>query len=471
MGGAGVLRLILGFVVIVGIAAFANGATRSGISGLFDAFSSPEPAVQFTAPAQPVITREDEATEVAQPAQDPRLDQDLPPSQSAQPAEDPQPEQDTQSEVASLDPELTDEDAAVLDALRAPVAEAPEPASAPTIDDARTAYAVSGIWTEAPEVPGPPAPVDLEDLYVTSIDPINPNFDAVALPMIDPRRQDQGYLAPASPAPAGTRFSLDERGLVVPTPDGSLNPDGIMIFAGPPAQRPPANLVKAEEPGEDLALRLRLSAFRPNPRPGDLIETAERANFSGLTRSELGAFRPRLRPESAQESARASASLVQLDGTNSRSLLEQPEGTSFDSATARAVVASLRPDARPKDFESTVAKALERASPPPATANTNATAAAAVAVAPRSVTPSIPSSASVTREATVKNAINLREVNLIGVYGKPSDRRALVRLGNGSYQKVQVGDRIDGGQVSSIGDSELRYQKSGRAIILKMPRG
>jgi hypothetical protein len=227
-------------------------------------------------------------------------------------------------------------------------------------------------------------------------------------------------------------------------------------------------MVKVQDPGEDINTRLRLSGFRPQARPDDLIETSERAAFSGLTRSELAQIRPRLRPQSAQESAqettRASASLVPLDAATSRSLLEtSDEGTSFDSATTRAVIASLRPDARPSDFDRTVAKALERR----AVATTVTTALPT----PRSVTPNIPSSASVTREATTKNAINLRRVNLIGVYGKPSDRRALVRLGNGSYRKVEVGDRIDGGRVSAIGDTELRYQKSGRSIVLKMPRG
>ena len=62
-------------------------------------------------------------------------------------------------------------------------------------------------------------------------------------------------------------------------------------------------------------------------------------------------------------------------------------------------------------------------------------------------------------------------MNLIGVYGKPSSRRALVRLANGRYQKVQVGDRIDGGRVSAIGDSELRYKKGSRNLVLKMPKG
>ncbi|MFC6760263.1 hypothetical protein ACFQFQ_13430 [Sulfitobacter porphyrae] len=92
-------------------------------------------------------------------------------------------------------------------------------------------------------------------------------------------------------------------------------------------------------------------------------------------------------------------------------------------------------------------------------------------MAPRTVSPSIPSKTSVAKQATVKNAINLRKVNLIGVYGKPSNRRALVRLGNGRYKKVVVGDRIDGGRVSAIGDAELRYTKGGRSVVLTMPRG
>jgi hypothetical protein len=46
-----------------------------------------------------------------------------------------------------------------------------------------------------------------------------------------------------------------------------------------------------------------------------------------------------------------------------------------------------------------------------------------------------------------------------------------VRLPNGRYQKVTVGDRLDGGQVSAIGDSELRYQKGGRNLTLTIPSG
>lgn len=94
---------------------------------------------------------------------------------------------------------------------------------------------------------------------------------------------------------------------------------------------------------------------------------------------------------------------------------------------------------------------------------------ATAAAVPATVTPRLPSSASVSRQATITNAINLRRLNLIGVYGTSADRRALVRLPSGRYRKVQVGDRLDGGRVVAIGDARLQYQKSGRNHTLEMP--
>ena len=71
----------------------------------------------------------------------------------------------------------------------------------------------------------------------------------------------------------------------------------------------------------------------------------------------------------------------------------------------------------------------------------------------------------------MQNAINLKKINLIGVYGSSDNRRALVRLANGKYQKVKVGDRLDGGQVTAIGTDDLRYSKGGRNLKLDMPGG
>ena len=435
MGPLG-MATALACVALLGFIAFAGGALGTNISSFFTLLNAPKPTAQFTAPQQPQSPTNANAPQTAE----------------------------AQVELASLNRELSDEDSAVLDALGTPFLTDPTPRSDRTSDEIRAAYAVTGIWPVAPDVPSPPPLVDLDDMYETSIDPIDSNFDAVALPDLKSQGIDAPMLALASPAPAGTEFDLDARGFVVPAPQGSLNPDGVKVFAGAPPVRQPRNLLRIDEPGEDLAELLRLSTFRPKARPDNLIETTERASFGGLTRTELGQMRPRLRPASAQETALASASLVPADSENRAPLVEPVEDL-LATATARAVPVSLRPDVRPLNFAAVVERAQTTA------AITAPTQVAAAQVAPRVVTPTIPSSASVARQATIKNAISLRKVNLIGVYGKPSSRRALVRLGNGRYRKVEVGDRIDGGQVSAIGDAELRYQKSGRAIVLKMPKG
>ena len=89
----------------------------------------------------------------------------------------------------------------------------------------------------------------------------------------------------------------------------------------------------------------------------------------------------------------------------------------------------------------------------------------------RTNSPQIPTRASVARQATIEDGISLRRVNLIGVFGSPSDRRAIVRLANGNHVKVVVGDRVDGGQVAAIGESSLQYVKSGRNLTLSLPSG
>jgi type IV pilus biogenesis protein PilP len=91
------------------------------------------------------------------------------------------------------------------------------------------------------------------------------------------------------------------------------------------------------------------------------------------------------------------------------------------------------------------------------------------AVAPRTVAPSGPTAGSVAQAATLDNAINLREVNLIGIYGGSGDRRALIRMSNGRYLRVTVGDRLDGGRVTAISASSLSYTKRGRPITLQVP--
>lgn len=379
------------------------------------------------------------------------------------------PAEEPQIQVASLDPTLTEEDTAVLDALREPVV--PADPVAPSAAEVEAKYAATGIWTSSPVVPPEPAElVDIENLYLTSIDPVSTATDAIALPAISSFSTDVVLAAFSSPAAAGTQFALDDAGLVIPTALGALSPDGFTVILGKPPLVPPATPVRLEKEPEDTAIISALAAARPAPRPAGLVERTERAQLDGLTRRELSRLRPALRPVSLQQEAEAAAAPAPADpepatiATAGAVALALATPPAIQNATKHAVKASVRPDLRPRNFSRIVKRAQRNAQ------KDEVRVASAAAVAPRVVTPKTPSKTSVAKQATVKNALNLRKINLIGVYGKPSSRRALVRLGNGRYKKVVVGDRIDGGQVSAIGEGELRYTKSGRNVVLKMPR-
>ena len=356
--------------------------------------------------------------------------------------------------TASLEPELSPEDAAVLDALQDPL---PDPvASQPdlSIAEQEARYAVTGIWPVAPLIPQPVSLVPLDDLYITSIDPLSPSQDAVALPDAGSLETDQIPGAVSSPAAPGTSFALDDRGWVIPTPQGAVTPDNVTVYLGKPPVVPPARPEQSEVVPEPDTGASTPGGVRPKSRPSDLIEKTERSQLGGVTLSELGGLRPRLRPGVLRTQEEEDIEAIP-------EVAENPLAT----ATRLAVAASARPDPRPRNFARTVERARkQQATEPPA-------ATQVAAVAPRTVTPKIPSSASVAKEATVRNALNLGRVNLIGVTGKPSSRRALVRLANGRMKPVKVGDRIDGGRVTAIGDSELRYQKGNRSLVLKMPKG
>jgi hypothetical protein len=308
-----------------------------------------------------------------------------------------------------------------------------------TPEEARRRYAATGIWPFAPEAPDEPRGDSLDTLYQTSIDTQVDLRDAVALPRAAGLAPDPVPPRPAPPPPHGRTFELDARGFVRATPEGALTPDGIRVHTGPPPVRPPETPPRAVPvPGLTLTqeaqkARDTLSEIRPRARPETLIEEHERGALGGRTRTELATLRPR--PRSTAIAARAQP----------RAATARAEAAAVAEATEKAVAESLKPRLRPE--------AIARAAPA------------------RAAAPAIPTSASVARRATARNAINLRQVNLIGVYGTPSNRRALVRLANGQYRKVEVGDRIDGGQILAIGDTELRYSKSGRSVVLRLPKG
>ena len=360
-----------------------------------------------------------------------------------------------------------------------------QPVSPITVQEAQENYAVTGIWTLPPSAPDAPAPGRDDDLYIASIDSEIGSQDAIALPPLALEQVDGGLGEQANPSAQGQQFELNENGLVIATPEGAISPEGHMVFAGKPPYFPKSYPDRSEAPEAVEEAPNALAAFRPKARPEGLEVANERANLGGLSLNELAAIRPKLRPPSATEIAAAvpRAEPDPAPGAELEAAIEEaisqavpptagavvirvPNADTRDldpNATPQAVARSVKPKDRPRNFDRIVKQAERNQQEEEVTQ--------VAAVAPRTVAPAIPSRSSVTKQATVRNAINLRRVNLIGVYGKPSSRRALVRLSNGRYRKVAVGDRIDGGRVSAIGDTELRYQKNGRDVTLKMPKG
>jgi hypothetical protein len=379
----------------------------------------------------------------------------------------------------------------------------------------------------ATDVSAATAPVeDQDEIFLSAMDAPPPALDALALPALTDVAD--ALPDPVMPPPApGTVYQFDARGLLKATPEGIVSPDGVFLIAGKPpllppsrseaaaaaalavaAVTPPAEAVASPsdaslvtggtDPAPEAALPTpadpAMAGFRPRPRPESLAPATadDDAALSGAEATEFAGFRPLPRPASVTAAAAAAAptgtGTADL-GAQGASLTAQAEAKLAEAAALEAqnpsvVAISMRPASRPNDFsaavEAAVAAAVREPAPEPEAAPVEVAAATPEAKPeetaeldepePTSAAPSIPTKASVAKQATYANAINLSKINLIGTYGTDSRRYALIRQSNGKYKKVKVGDRIDGGTVKAITDTEVRYQKGGRLISLKMPK-
>lgn len=334
--------------------------------------------------------------------------------------------------------------------------------------------------------PGPtPADQDLvplDSLYIASIEQPDHSYDPFALPS-GANLTDSLPIIGAAPLPwseqpvataiaslaEATETTEDQIGaLLPPSPEAhALEQPGV---PWPTPDTPVTAETEPETPPQTTPITLRptelaasLPDETPKPRPRGLLQMIERDKFGGRTLAQLELIKPSPRPASEQMQA-----LQERAGSNASEL-----------AVARSIVPRDRPD----NFDAVAANIIAQreaarvaASLSAQTPDTSAAVEAALSEEPGTRpqdTPrlAIPSSASVARQATVEDAIRLNRVNLVGVYGVPSDRRALVRLKNGRYVKVKVGDKVDGGVVAQITDSQLHYKKGSRLVTLSLPQG
>ncbi|QYX58240.1 hypothetical protein K1T73_07730 [Roseovarius sp. SCSIO 43702] len=368
-------------------------------------------------------------------------------------------------------PDLSDTGRAARDADTLPLTPTDALPAALSPDEARARYAATGIWQLSPDLPDAPATGVLGTLDTAGTDAPLSRPGPSTLPRL---ASLETVTRPTTPGETGTDspaidLEVDPgdtpdtgEALVEATPEGALTPEGIRVFAGRPEVEPPRDMTRPEAAADDeteaeaedsaqeaedaqAVAAAVLATPRPRLRPADLVpEATDDTDAPAVASTDSEAI----------AAAVAAASTADLGITDTA----QPDDSAFENPTPQAVASSLAPRKRPEGFSAKVAATRKAAASRPVSTE-------------QAVSVSVPSSASVSRTATEKNAINLREVNLIGVYGSPSNRRALVRLSNGRYKKVKVGDRLDGGRVSAIGDSELRYTKRGKNLVLRMPRG
>lgn len=365
--------------------------------------------------------------------------------------------------------------------------------------DAQAAYDATGVWQRAPRMVDTPRIAQGPDFTPPAdLPPVTQKVaQAPAIPDMSP---DLSFVAPVNPPSADAVFALDDNGQIIPSPEGTITPEGAIVYAGLPDLRVRERPQLSEEelarfappvaPTDDgVVVIAGAPDVVPPARPDDLVvppedpaPTAGAVGLGGLSTPENAAealiatapddaVRPQPRPQdlAAVAPAPAPSDSDTPDITAIiASVMEEDSRQPFIDMTAQAVSTSRRPSMRPRNFDRVVAAARARqAAQPTQTASAPAAAPAPVAAAPVAPQNYAPVPGGVARAATEDNAINLREINLIGIYGRPSAPRALVRLSNGRYEHVEVGSALDGGQVTAIGDGVLNYVKRGRTISLQ----
>ena len=490
----------------------------------------PEDATQVaqTAPA-------DEPVAVAQtaPAAEPEpVAEAAPAPETAEPAMQAEAQPETMPDEAAVPPSEPSEmaDAAPV-AESAPVPAEPEtaPATADTVQDvAASARRLEQAVVEELTLPLPdPVPVTPPAVRLAPIDDrqadAQPQPPAV-LPEFGALYQfdAEGNIVPTPEGvvtPDGVRL-VAGRPTILPPPRPTAQPapveaalpqatpDGdepAVAAAAPPETAIDPAPAETGEVGTAFVEDDRFRGERPRQRPAGLVQ--DRAE-DGPVADEEGALpetpetstqfarRPSQRPDSVVAEAARQVEAEQArrlaDAAAAAALAASTAALSGDGADpgASALAATRRPPQRPANFSAAIEAAVAAViAPPTATTRPAAEQRASAAPAVRAdrgarasdledeepdtaaAVPSAPTRASVARQATESNVLNLGRTNLIGVFGTASSRYALVRESGGRLVRVKVGDRVDGGRVVAIGQGDLRYQKGGQTVQLRMPRG
>lgn len=234
------------------------------------------------------------------------------------------------------------------------------------------------------------------------------------------------------------------------------------IEAGP--QAPVESTAPRRRPGtddaaEDEAPVSEQSPDASGPDSEDVASTDDDDTVSSL--APPTSLLPRLRGQKSdaeQPEPESEAETAAQDGTGSVPEAAAPEAEpaaaeDADPPTERAAAAAPPPQERPDNLGAPIR-------PSPQTGGAVSTVPALPPIgrsAPKKV-----------QRAAVEQGIPLDRMALIGVLNLETGRQALLRLPNGRYERLKIGDTVEGWQVSTIGADTMRLSRNGeeRTLIL-----
>ena len=370
-------------------------------------------------------------SEEAEVALAPELETEAPELQAATPPEE------------TALPDTTDDAAqALIDAPEPKVA--PAPALAPALG--AEGAALSEVVLSDPLDAGPT--IRFSDITASvaadpGTKPIAPGAaEPIALRVLTPAELGEAFaLAPYAPDIAET-----EPAAVLANFDATAESPAVSVAPGilgddltPPEADPEAvaeEVVETEEPAPSADDATSEASALPNPAP-----TPERRALS-VTSDPRAPTR-----EEATEDPYAPGPGSVIASPEPRARPDGLDMTPSSLAVARAPTPGARPKSikpRPQAVASGQARTVSR---------------------PQRSGPAGPG---VANAATLAGAIELTQMNLLGVFGQQGSRRALLRLPNGDVMRVSRGTVVEGWVVSRIDKTSMRITRGGEAQTLNV---
>ena len=226
-----------------------------------------------------------------------------------------------------------------------------------------------------------------------------------------------------------------------------------------------------------------LSSLQPRNRPKAMRLISSRVGSStfSFTNQSLSGIRAMVRPRKLLPIIRSPNS--EIEKPDIKQLIERANKEQENPAriigTKQAITVSPKPKVRTRKLARIFREAVSTSTDQPnaineAQSSVNASGfTRATAKLPKSAKGTVkstePTSVKVASSATQKSNFRKSRMSLVGIFGAPNKRRALVRMPTGRYVKVQTGDKVGGWKVSAISENSLRINKGTRNQTLRIP--